>query len=208
MPCPKLLLQQLSRAHLPAMHAHLLRLDDIDRVQRFAQPASDAVIEGYLTRLDFNRDAHYGMWTTSDCTSKLVGLTHLAIDSQGCFAEIGVSVDRDYRRQGLASRMLERAILHARNAGVDEVVMYFLPYNTELIELARRLGMRISVGNGEGIARLLPGLPSLVSLANELLATWGEVAAASLNDWSGGTVSASRSVCGALQDAVQRHVKP
>ncbi|QNM94755.1 GNAT family N-acetyltransferase [Chitinimonas koreensis] len=162
----------LSRADLPAMRAHLLRLDAADRVQRFAQPAEDAVIERYLERLDFGRDAFYGVHATVDGERRLIGLTQLAVEPGGRIAEIGVSVDADRRRQGVAGRMLARAVLHARNLGVAEVVMYFLPYNTELIELARALGMKLGVGDGQGIARLAPAAPDAASFACEMVENW------------------------------------
>lgn len=195
----------LQASHLPAMQAHLLRLCDTDRVQRFAQPASDEVILAYLRRLNFQRDAHYGVWENAGLLPQLVGLTHLAVDPTLGLAEIGVSVDAGYRRQGLAGQMLERAILHARNLGIVEVVMYFLPYNTELMELARRLGMRLSVGHGDGIARLQPGEANLDSLSREWLADWQDNTQRSLHNWAGEVRSASRSLSQLLQNGVEKN---
>ncbi len=196
-----MLVRQLNQADAPAMLAHLLRLDETDRVQRFARPASDDSIRDYVRRLDFERDAHYGVWQGREGLPSLIGLTHLALDGQGKTAEIGVSVDADQRRQGLAGRMLGRAILHARNLGVVEVVMYFLPYNTELMELARNQGMRLSVGEGQGIARLLPHPASPVSLASEIMETWADAAGQGLRDWSEGTLATSSVVCGRLRES-------
>ncbi|WP_051319196.1 GNAT family N-acetyltransferase [Chitinimonas koreensis] len=189
----------LSRADLPAMRAHLLRLDAADRVQRFAQPAEDAVIERYLERLDFGRDAFYGVHATVDGERRLIGLTQLAVEPGGRIAEIGVSVDADRRRQGVAGRMLARAVLHARNLGVAEVVMYFLPYNTELIELARALGMKLGVGDGQGIARLAPAAPDAASFACEMVENWGAAAERGLRGWSEGALAASQGLAHALR---------
>ncbi|GAB3247527.1 GNAT family N-acetyltransferase [Chitinimonas naiadis] len=185
-----LLVSQLHEVDAGAMLAHLLRLNEVDRTQRFAQAVSDRVIEDYVARLDYARDSHYGVWAASDEGRALIGLTHLAVDPQRRVAEIGVSVEEGYRRRGIAGRMLKRAILHARNDGVAEVVMYFLPYNTELIELARTQGMRLSVGNGEGIARLAAHGPSAGSLTAEWLETLGELTTRSLQHLAEGSSEA------------------
>ncbi|MBV8657094.1 MAG: GNAT family N-acetyltransferase [Burkholderiales bacterium] len=185
----------LGLADLPAMQAHLKRLDEIDRVQRFAQPASDQVIDRYLEHLNFLRDVFYGAHAeTDDAQRPLVGLCHLALSANGRLAEIGVSVDADCRRRGIAKRLLERATLHAINLGVDEVVMYFLPYNTGLIELARQHGMSVTVGNGDGIARLAALSPSPVSVAAEWAATVGELTERSMRHLSEGACEASAAV--------------
>jgi RimJ/RimL family protein N-acetyltransferase len=198
---PALLLTQLHRTDLPAMRSHLLRLDEADRTQRFAQRVSDEVIEGYLSRLSFERDAHYGMVLPTADRTQLVALAHLAFDTQGKQAEVGVSVDADWRRQGLATRLLHRAMLHARNSGVPEVVMYFLPYNTELTELARSLGMKLSVGEGQGIARLRVAAPGVASLTEEMLADWSQLTGKSLATWAEGTEETSTLLHRAVDDA-------
>ncbi|HEY9102677.1 GNAT family N-acetyltransferase [Chitinimonas sp.] len=191
------LVSQLHRSDAPAMLEHLLGLGEADRTQRFNQSCGTAAIEHYVAGLEYDRDAHYGVWLPE--RQRLIGLTHLAIDSQYRFAEIGVSVDAGFRRRGVASRMLKRAILHACNHGVAEVVMYFLPYNTELIELARRQGMRLSVGNGEGIARLAAREPSVGSLAAEWLESMGELTTRSLQHLADGSSEAGEQFKKALR---------
>lgn len=192
-----LLVCQLHRSDAPAMLEHLLSLGEADRIQRFNQRCGDAAIEHYVAGLEYERDAHYGVWLPE--RQRLIGLTHLAIDRQYRFGEIGVSVEAAFRRRGVASRMLRRAILHACNHGVAEVVMYFLPYNTELIELARRQGMRMSVGNGEGIARLAAREPSAGSVAAEWLETMGELTTRSLQHLAEGSSEAGEQLKQALR---------
>jgi len=176
----------------PLILQHLLGLDDDDRVQRFIQYANDHIISSYVQRLDFVRDMHFGVYSADQ--SRLIGLTHLAIDPKRRCAEIGVSVERDMRRRGLASQMLTRAILRARNLGVTEVVMYFMPYNTGLIELAKRHGMSLTVGRGEGIARLRQPAPGADSLTEELVAQWTAASEHSVQQLSMSALAASLSL--------------
>jgi RimJ/RimL family protein N-acetyltransferase len=160
---PVLTLRPADRA---AILDHLLALDAGDRFQRFNQQACDEVIARYVAELDFRRDAHFGIRVDD----RLVGCTHLAIRAEAGYAEVGVSVAAEYRRQGLAGRMLTHAVLHARNRHLREVVMYFLPHNVGLVELAKRLGMALNVGQGGGIARLTQPAPNVESLTQEWLA--------------------------------------
>ncbi|MFC4158547.1 GNAT family N-acetyltransferase [Chitinimonas lacunae] len=170
------LLNQLRAEHRPAILAHLLRLEMEDRTQRFGQPVATEIVERYVEQLDFSRDAHFGiLHRDQDGSTQLIGHTHLGIDARGLCGEIGVSVERPFQRRGLATRMLTRAIVHARNVGVREIVMYFLPYNTSLMELARSLGMSLSLGSGEGMARLANLSASPVSMASEWLDLCNEV---------------------------------
>jgi GNAT superfamily N-acetyltransferase len=182
------LVTPLSRADLPAMRAHLLRLDDIDRVQRFGQPAADEVIDRYLCSIGFERDVHYGIYAGAADQSALVGLCHLAVSPSGNAAEIGVSVDDTYRRLGVASRLLERAILHASNLGVADLCMYFLPYNKGLIELARSHGMSIGLGQGEGIARLRTPEASVATVTAEMLESFSQLTQRSVQHIAEGAV--------------------
>ncbi len=187
---------------LPAMRAHLLRLDDIDRVQRFAQPACDEVVDRYLSSINFKRDPQYGVFADHIEGRRLIGLCHLAISPQGHLAEIGVSVDADCRRRGIAGALLERAMLHAGNLGVGEVVMYFLPYNTGLIELARHHGMRLSVGNGEGIARVASIQASPASVAAEWIAAMGDLTERSMRHLAEGACESSDAWRRAITDDI------
>ncbi|WP_269533215.1 GNAT family N-acetyltransferase [Chitinimonas sp. BJYL2] len=143
---------RLYRSDLAAIHTHFLKLNEADRSQRFGLAASDAAIAAYVDGLRFDQDAFFGVWDEQD--DSLLGFTHLAISPVNRYAEIGVSVHAAARRRGLGSAMLDQAIDYALRLELTEVVMCFQPYNTELMQLARTHGMRLSVGNGEGLARL------------------------------------------------------
>ncbi|MDK2126217.1 GNAT family N-acetyltransferase [Parachitinimonas caeni] len=173
---------------------HLLALNTEDRGMRFGQSVDDQAIERYVAQLDFARDAFYGVYQRNAEKETLVACLQLAIDRHAKHGEIGVSVDAAFRRKGIAGRMLERATLHASNIGLSEVVMYFMPYNSGLIELAKRCGMSLSVGNGEGIARLANLRPTPASVANELAEVWGVAADAVIRDAASGLVESTQNL--------------
>ncbi|PHV12396.1 GNAT family N-acetyltransferase [Chitinimonas sp. BJB300] len=179
MSCADLLLKQLSLSNLPEIHDHLMRLDDASRSQRFAQRASNEVVAGYTYKLDFVRDMHYGVWEDASEAQQLRAYAHLAMNVGSRIGEIGISVEEPYRRHGVARQLMARAVMHARNRGLLEIMMYFQAYNSDLLALARCLKMQVSVSNGEGMARLRLNPPSPGSYADEVIAGWAEVGPAS-----------------------------
>jgi len=66
---------ELSRINRPALERHLLALDPHDRRLRFDTPPSDAAVHAYVARIDFDRDAVFGVF---DEELAIVGAAHLA----------------------------------------------------------------------------------------------------------------------------------
>ena len=69
-------------------------------------------------------------------------MAHLAFSSDPehleC-AEFGVSVLKKARGRGYGSRLFERAVIHARNQGVNLLFIHALSENIAMIRIARRL---------------------------------------------------------------------
>jgi GNAT superfamily N-acetyltransferase len=157
--------KELSRLDRETLLAHFLALDAEDRRLRFGVPLSDFGVKDYVERIDFERDAVFGVY---DDELKLAGAAHLA-RGEG-FAELGVSVLPAHRGLGLGGAMLARAHVHARNWGLPSLFMHCLSENGAMMHLARKQGMRIVAESGEADAylELSPGDPS--SIARELFA--------------------------------------
>src|SRR5205814_3967485 len=104
---------ELSRIHRAALLRHFLALDAHDRRLRFGAPARATALRTYVARIDFERDAVFGIF---DADLELVGAAHLARGSE--HAELGISVLAAHRDQGIGGALLMRAVLRARNWGV------------------------------------------------------------------------------------------
>lgn len=156
---------ELSRLQLPALADHFLALGAEDRRLRFGVGLSDHGVRDYVERIDFDRDAVFGVF---DDEIRLAGVGHLA-HGDG-FAELGVSVLPEYRGRGMGGALLARAHTHARNWGVPTLFMHCLSENGAMMHLARKQGMRIAADRGEADAylELPPGDPA--SIANALFA--------------------------------------
>jgi GNAT superfamily N-acetyltransferase len=157
--------RELTRLERPKLAAHFLALDAEDRRLRFGLPISDAVVTDYVGRIDFARDAVFGVF---DDELNLAGAAHLARAED--HAELGVSVLPAHRGRGVGAALLERAHTHARNWGIGALFMHCLTENAAMMHLARKQGMRIAAASGEADAHLELAPASAASFAKALLA--------------------------------------
>ena len=154
----------LRARHRPAILSHLLALPEPDRYLRFGYLASDAQVRTYVEHLDFKRDEVFGIFNRR---LELVAMAHLAYgtdpetgaacssgDHQHGVAEFGVSVNASLRGRGVGARLFEHAVLHARNRGVDTLVVHTLSENAPMIKLARRAGAVTERSGGDVDASL------------------------------------------------------
>jgi GNAT superfamily N-acetyltransferase len=145
----QILIRELSRLERPALERHFLALDAQDRRLRFGVPLNDFAIRGYVARIDFERDALFGV---SGDDLHLFGAAHLG-RAYG-YAELGISVLEGRRSRGIGGALLARAHLRARNWGVRALFMHCLTENGAMMRLARKQGMAIVTESGESDAWL------------------------------------------------------
>ena len=165
------LVKQLQERDRRRMLKHFLALDDSDRLLRFGTVLPDEQVLAYVERIDFARDAVYGVYNRM---FRLVAVGHLAfapkekIPAGGAsttkdrIAEFGVSVSSSARGLGMGSKLFERAAIHCRNSDVDTLYMHCLSSNQTMMHIAKKAGMEIQRDRGEADAylRLLPANPA------------------------------------------------
>lgn len=143
------IVRELTRLEGPALARHFLALGGEDRRLRFGVSLNDAALRAYVARIDFERDAAFGVF---DDDLSLLGAAHLA-RGEG-HAELGVSVRERHRDRGIGGALLARAHTHARNWGVRALFMHCLSENSAMMHLARKQGMHIVAEAGEADAWL------------------------------------------------------
>jgi RimJ/RimL family protein N-acetyltransferase len=147
-------IRSLGPGQLPRIIAHLLALEPQDRYLRFGYAANDEHIQRYVDQLNFQRDELFGIFNRK---LQLIAMAHLAfaVDPRriSC-AEFGVSVSRNARGRGYGSRLFERAVMHARNEGVDQIYIHALSENTAMLKIARHAGAVIERDGSESEAHL------------------------------------------------------
>src|ERR1700741_1550437 len=142
-------IRELSRLDRTALEPHFLALDGEDRRLRFGTPLKDEAVRAYVARIDFERDAAFGVYGDA---LHLIGAAHVA-RSEG-HAELGISVLPGHRGRGIGGALLARAQMRARNWGVRALFMHCLAGDGALMHLARKQAMQIVAASGEADAWL------------------------------------------------------
>lgn len=162
-------IRSLGVGHRTRIAAHLMALDEQDRYLRFGYPANDEQIQRYVDGLDFERDEIFGIFNRR---LELIAMSHLAFildPGQPAGAEFAVSVLRSARGRGYGSRLFERAVLHARNEGVELMFIHALSENAAMIKIARNGGARLERAGGETEAYLRLPPATLDTRVTEML---------------------------------------
>ena len=84
-------------------------------------------------------------------------------------AEFGVSVLKKARGRGYGSRLFERAVMHARNEGVDMLFIHALSENTAMLRIARKAGATLERAGSETDAYLRLPPATLDSRMSEMV---------------------------------------
>lgn len=163
-------IRSIGASHGERISAHLLALNPHDRYLRFGYAANDEQIERYVASLNFERDEIFGIYNRK---LELIAMAHLAFstnpDLKSC-AEFGVSVLAHARGRGYGARLFDRAVMHARNDGVDILFIHALSENTAMLNIARKAGARIERDGSESEAYLALIPADLDSRVSEMLA--------------------------------------
>jgi RimJ/RimL family protein N-acetyltransferase len=156
------------------MVQHLLGLDEHDRYLRFGYPAAETQIRHYVEQIDFRRDEVFGIFNRK---LELLAMAHLAqahampqhdgTPLQG--AEFGVSVSARARGRGWGQRLFDRALMHARNEGIDVLYIHALSSNAPMLSIAAKAGARLMRDGSETEALLRLPPADLDSLVSELV---------------------------------------
>jgi GNAT superfamily N-acetyltransferase len=154
--------QRVNEDMRAALTAHFLALPVTDRRLRFCTPLAPQVIAAYVDRIDFRRDAVFGV---HDERLALVGAAHVAFEADR--AELGLSVLPAHRGRGVGDALFSRALAHARNRRIPALVLHFLLGNAAMMHIARKFGMDIVARDGEARARLMLPPASPASIAGE-----------------------------------------
>ena len=136
-------IRSIGPSHGERIAAHLLALNAQDRYLRFGFAASDEQIRRYVDGLNFERDDIFGIYNRK---LELIAMAHVAFSTdpelKSC-AEFGVSVLAHARGRGYAARLFDRAVMHARNEGVQMMFIHALSENTAMLNIARKAGATI-----------------------------------------------------------------
>lgn len=156
--------KRLTNDDRAAVALHYAALDEQDLRLRFGYLPQASAISDYVQRLDFERDALYGMF---DAELQLVAVSHLAVSHDPGVAEFGVSVLKPHRCQGLGQVLMERSMEHAANSGVHTFDIQTLAHNKPMLKLMLRHTSDIEADGIERLVHLHPAAGGVVSHLHE-----------------------------------------
>ena len=164
-------IRPMAARHRPRILAHLLSMDQHDRYLRFGYPAADEQITKYVDTMDFENDEVFGIFNRR---LEIIAMAHLASlpaagQGQPTVAEFGVSVVAKARGRGYGARLFERAMLLARNRGIDTLFIHALSENLAMLKIARNAGATVVRDGSEAQARLRLPPETLVTRFDELM---------------------------------------
>ncbi len=162
-------IRSLGPGHRGKIAEHLLALEPHDRYLRFGYMASDAQVLQYVEKLNFERDEVFGIFNR---WLELIAMAHLAFSDQpgstAC-AEFGVSVAKRARGRGYGARLFDRAVMHARNEGVELLFVHALSENQAMLKIAHNAGATLERDGTETEAHLRLPPATLESRVTELV---------------------------------------
>jgi RimJ/RimL family protein N-acetyltransferase len=145
----------LAVEHRAAIEQHLIDLPADDRYLRFGYAATDEHIRRYVERIRFDRDEVFGVFNRR---LQLIAMAHLAYavePDRTNSAEFGVSVSPHARGRGYGSELFERAVVHARNHGVNVLHIHALSENAAMLTIARNGGATVVRDGSDSLAHLV-----------------------------------------------------
>lgn len=146
--------RELGPADRKQIESHLLRLDCSDRFRRFCAVVTDDSIASLLSNLDWRRSLLVGCFVDG----VLRGLVHMCDWPDGNEeAEVAISVDKAFRRSGMATALMQSAMRLSVESGlkVKAVAMIAQPENDPIKGFAVKLGFSMTDANNQMLARLV-----------------------------------------------------
>jgi len=130
----------------------------------FGVAGNDHVINHLMDRINSFPDDHYILVARDK--NAWVGTLHIAVD--GTTVEFGLIVAPERRGEGIASLMLEEALVWARNRGYRELFMHCLGWNKPIQHLCNKHGLKPRNAYGDAEVQIELSLPTWMTITKEV----------------------------------------
>ena len=158
--------RKLHGSEREAFRDHLLRLDVESRRLRFGHPVPDSFVRQYAEHTPWTGCVIHGFFSDDALrgTAELRPFGNLIPDK----AEAAFSVEKPWQGKGIGKELLRRLVLSARNRGIKELTMYWLPENNRMRALAQQGNAQIAWDAGEVTGTVTPPSPTGLSFLREV----------------------------------------
>ena len=158
--------RSLWRWEAPEYAAHLRRLDKTSRRQRFHGAVSDQLLDMHAAKALTNPAVRVIGWFKDGVLRGAVEVA-LCPAPHGPAAEASFAVEEPFRRGGVGSRLMRRALLFARNRGVAQMHIFTEAGNEAMIALATGADARFAADGWETTGVMDAGERTVFSLGYE-----------------------------------------
>jgi RimJ/RimL family protein N-acetyltransferase len=169
-----------------ALRRHFARLTDEDRLFRFMGAVDPASVREHCERINWRQAVVVGFFEAGVLRGSAE--VHPADDRFPMSFEVAIAVETAWQERGVATELLHRALVIARNRAARELRINCFVDNQRIQAVARKFGARISSRAGQSDAAIRIRAPSYPSLCEEIIndgfgwmSFWpGSIAAATL----------------------------
>ncbi len=158
-------IRKLWAGDLDAFRAHLLRLDENTRRQRFGGGVSDEFLKHYAETAFRLESVIYGAFV--DGTLRAAAEMRNLAEIWSPEAEAAFSVETEWQDLGLGTRLMDRILIVARNRSIRKLYMVCLKENQRMRHLAEKYDARLAIDDGETTGTMNPGFPTPSSMFEE-----------------------------------------
>ena len=130
--------RELVKEHLRSLQGH-------DRYLRFGAMLTDELINSYVDRC---WGTHMDAWFGIIENNKIIAVIHVAKEKENK-AELGLSVNSDWRGKKLGQALFERAVIYLKAIDVKHVFMHCLSENAIMRHIALKNSMEMRTFYGE-----------------------------------------------------------
>ncbi len=159
------IIRKMWLAESDKFRSHLLRLDRDSRRMRFGMAVSDDFIADYASRMADMRGVVYGFF--ADGEMRAAAEMRPLGDGWSSDAEGAFSVESAYQNRGVGTELLGRIIRASRNRGIARLYMNCLAENHKMQRICRKYEADLHFDHGEVVGRILPAVPTYISLWEE-----------------------------------------
>ena len=155
----------LNKNELGLYGDYLKKRDRNSLTRYFGTLVSDQVIDRLVSGMIEHEDLHDVLVAENE-KLEVVGTIHIARmnDHQ---VELGIMVAEAYRGMGVATEMMEMALLYCRNRSLNDVYMHCMSNNEAIMHLVKKQGLHVSNQTGEADAHVTLPQSSIFTLAWE-----------------------------------------
>ena len=165
--CITMTTRKLLPGEAAKLRDHLARLTREERSLRFMGAQNDAAVAEHCERLDWFRTVVVGFFDAG--VLRGVAELQIADNHLPILCEVAISVETGWQDQGVATELVRRVLVIARNRSARGVQINCFSDNYRIQHIARKFGARFRCQAGESEAEIPTRAPTYSSLCEEMI---------------------------------------